>query len=221
MLRETFGPSGASHECRMNPITHALAGWCLAETAPEPSRREKALITAAAIAPDLDGLGILAELATRESARPLLWWTDYHHVLGHNLAFALAIACHAGACARVARLRTSLLAFLAVHLHILGDIAGSRGPDGYQWPIAYLYPFRDEPRLAWDGQWVLNAWQNVVITIILLAITLTLASRRGYSVVGMLSPAADRAFVTALRNRKLGTNDAAEAAVRRRNAHRG
>ncbi len=179
----------------MNPITHILTGWCLAEAFPSLSRREKGLVTLAAVAPDLDGLGLIAELATRDTAHPLLWWTEYHHVLGHNLLFA----CVASLFAR--RFLTGALVFLAVHLHILGDLAGSRGPDDYQWPIPYLWPFSNSPQLAWSGQWYLNAWPNIVLTIALLAMTFYLAWRRGYSIVGLVSSRGDAAFVDMLRKR--------------------
>ena len=182
----------------MHPTTHILTGWCLAELSPTLSRREKAFIVIAAVIPDADGLGLVAELATRDTANPLLWWTNYHHILAHNLSFAIAYATLA---AFVASSRAGLLSFVAVHLHILGDIAGSRGPDEYQWPIAYLYPFRDEPQLSWSGQWYLNAWPNFVITGALIAMTLVLAWRRGYSIVGLVSQRADRAFVEVLRKR--------------------
>lgn len=185
----------------MNVITHALMGWCLAETMPGLGRREKAWVTFAAVAPDLDGLGAIAELATEQSARPLLWWTEYHHVLAHNLFFATCMAVGAAIFAHTARMRTAALAFLAVHTHIFGDVLGSRGPDEYQWPIPYLYPFRDEPQLVWSGQWYLNAWPNVVITIVLMAATIFLAWRRGYSIVGLFSTRGDRVFVDALRRR--------------------
>ena len=185
----------------MNPITHALSGWCLAEAVPRLIRRDRAIVVASAIAPDLDGFGMLPELLTRDSRDPLLWWTDYHHVLAHNLLFAV-IAAAIGAMLADARnrVRVALLAFAGVHLHLLGDIAGSRGPDGYQWPIPYLYPFSDWT-IAWDGQWALNAWQNIAITIALLAVTFVLAWRCGYSPVGLFSRRADEVFVKTLRRR--------------------
>jgi hypothetical protein len=40
------------------------------------------------VAPDLDGLGIIPELLTRNTSHPLLWFSQYHHSL-HTLAFAL------------------------------------------------------------------------------------------------------------------------------------
>lgn len=159
----------------MHPTTHILTGWCLAELVPSLTRREKTAIVVAAAVPDLDGLGVIAELATRDSEHPLLWWTEYHHILGHNLSFGVVFAVIAGLVCR--SLRAGVLSFVAVHLHILGDILGSRGPDDYQWPIPYLYPFRDEPQLAWAGQWYLNAWPNFIVTAVLMAVTLFWAWR--------------------------------------------
>ncbi|HEX3586293.1 MAG TPA: metal-dependent hydrolase [Candidatus Angelobacter sp.] len=77
----------------MSPITHFFAGWMLASVFPSGSpttltRREKALVVAAAVAPDIDGLGIVPELLTRNTSHPLLWFSQYHHTL-HTLAFAL------------------------------------------------------------------------------------------------------------------------------------
>lgn len=184
----------------MNPITHALTGWCLAETTPRLTNRQRGIVVIASVAPDLDGVGIVPEFLTRNGPRPLLWWSEYHHLLAHNLAFACLVAAVAGVAARTNRALTALLAFVAVHLHFLEDIVGSRGPDGYEWPIPYLYPFRS-PELSWSGQWKLNAWPNIVITIVLLGVTFALAWRWGYSPVGLVSSRADRAFVAALRAR--------------------
>src|SRR5262249_27032713 len=102
--------------------------------------------------------------------------------------------------AKTHRLLTALLAVVAVHLHFLGDLVGSRGPDGYEWPIPYFYPF-SPVELSWKHQWALNGWQNIVITLILLGVTFFLAWRRGYSALGLFSARADRAFVGALRRR--------------------
>jgi membrane-bound metal-dependent hydrolase YbcI (DUF457 family) len=185
----------------MNTITHALTGWCLAESIPGLSGRGRALVTLATVAPDLDALGAIAEMATQHSRNPLFWWTDYHHILCHNLAFAVVIGVASALLADGRRLLVGTLGFLAVHLHILEDIAGSRGPDGYQWPIAYLYPMANGPQLVWSGQWTFNGWPNVAITLVLLAVVTVLAWRRGYSLVGLVSRRSDRAFVQALRLR--------------------
>ena len=96
---------------------------------------------------------------------------------------------------------SAVLAFVVFHLHLLADFVGSKGPDGYEWPIPYFYPFSREIELTWSGQWALNAWPNIVFTIALLAVTIYLAWRRGFSVLEVASSRADVGFVAALRRR--------------------
>jgi len=182
----------------MSPVTHFLTGWVFANCA-RLDRRERAIVTLASVAPDVDGLGIIPELLTRNSPHPLLWFTLYHHSL-HTLAFSLVVAAVAFALARQ-RWKTAFLALLSFHLHLFEDILGSRGPDGYQWPIPYLLPFSHSLQLAWRGEWALNAWPNVALTVVLLFVTLWLAWRRGFSPLEMISTRADAAFVAALRRR--------------------
>ena len=183
----------------MSPITHCLTGWALAHTA-KLNRRERGLVTLAAIIPDADSAGVLVETLTRHSAHPLLWWSQYHHVLAHNLAFALLVAAAAFGLARQ-RWKIACLALASFHLHLLADLVGARGPDGEQWPIFYLWPFTSACRLSWSGQWGFNAWPNFLLTAILLSLTLYLAWRRGYSVLELIWPRLDRVFVGALRRR--------------------
>jgi hypothetical protein len=211
----------------MSPITHFLAGWLVAAPAPL-TRREKALVVAAAIAPDLDGFGLIPELLTRNSSHPLLWFSEYHHSL-HTLAFAVvctvAAFLVAGPLARrsgpqdnlsapigrhevqgdLARpphpWATALLVFASFHLHLLCDLVGARGPDGYQWPIPYLKPFSNAMQITWNGQWPLNAWQNFTITGALLLATLWVAWRKSSSPLELFSERAHQAFVLALRRR--------------------
>jgi len=162
-------------------------------------RKDRALVTLACVVPDVDGLGIIPEIFARNSAHPLLWFSLYHHSL-HNLAFALVIAAIAFALA-AQKWKTGLLALLSFHIHLFEDVLGSRGPEGYQWPIPYLAPFSSSLQLVWRGQWGLNAWPNIVITIVLLLITLWLAWRRGFSPLEMVSAKADSGLVAALRRR--------------------
>lgn len=164
------------------------------------NRRERAWVTVAGVIPDVDGLGLLAEIATRGSSHPLNWWSDYHHVLGHNLTFAVIFTLLA-ACFVERRLVCASLVFLSFHLHLLGDIVGARGPDGYQWPIPYLAPFDREWMLTWSGQWPLNGWPNLLLTAILIGSTIHLARLRGHSPLEMISRKADEIFINTLRRR--------------------
>ena len=187
----------------MSPVTHFLASWVIASF-PKLERRDVALVTFAGVAPDLDGLGAIPELLTRHSDHPLDWFSRYHHVLAHNLTFAILVAIAVLFFSKRKWLSAGL-SLLAVHLHFLMDIAGSRGPDGYIWSIPYLAPFSAKLQLAWGGQWALNSWQNVVITCALLAATMVRAIQIGRSPVEIFSPAADQKVVAALRQRWLRT----------------
>ena len=183
----------------MNPITHFLIGWGVANSA-TLDRRDRALVSMAGIAPDIDGLGILSDLATAGSGHATEWWGTYHHVLGHNVTFGVLVTAIS---VRFAHRRplVAALAFLSFHLHLLGDVIGSRGPDGYQWPIPYLVPFSDSWQWVWSAQWALNSWPNFVITAALLGLTLYWTWRRGYSPLELISDRADSALVAALRHR--------------------
>lgn len=183
----------------MSPVTHFLASWVVASL-PRLSRRDIALVTFAGVAPDIDGLGAIPELLTRNSARPLDWFTQYHHVLAHNLPFAVGVAAVIFAVSQ-RRWLAACLAFTAIHLHFLMDVLGSRGPDGYNWSIPYLEPFTSRVQLSWSGQWVLNSWQNIAITCGLLLVVLVRSIQIGRSPVEMFSPCADERVIAALRQR--------------------
>jgi inner membrane protein len=182
----------------MSPVTHFLSGWVFANCT-KLSPRDRTLVTLASVAPDLDGLGIIPELLTRNSAHPLLWFSVYHHSL-HTLAFAFVITVLSLALGNK-KWKTGLLTLASFHLHLLEDLLGSRGSDGYQWPIPYLKPFSSALQLTWQGQWPLNAWPNILITVALLLITLWLAWRRGFSPLEMISTKFDQALGGAVRQR--------------------
>ncbi len=136
----------------MNPIVHAEIGWLLAQALDK--RRDRVVVTLAAVAPDLDGFGILVSEQL---------YADWHHKLGHGVLAAVVVPAVALAVTRSPK--AALLAFCAFHSHILGDLVGS-GPG---WPLWYLWPFS---ALEWlpSWQWDLASWQNSAIG---LAVTLT------------------------------------------------
>ena len=186
----------------MSPITHFLIGWVLATNGTDhqqqQTRRERGIITIAGVLPDVDGLGVIVDYVLQD--KDLTLWSKYHHVLTHNLSFGLIVTLFSFWLLGW-QWRPALLVLGSIHLHLLGDLVGSRSPDGYQWPIPYLYPFSSDWEWAWQGQWALNAWPNFVVTAIVLGITFHLAWRRGYSPVEMISTAADARLVATLRHR--------------------
>src|SRR5207237_1211525 len=131
---------GRPRRGRVSPITHALASWLLGEAPRATMRRERVLVTIAGVIPDVDGLGAVPDLATR--LLHLSQQTDYYerfHRDLHTAAFAAVVTALAAWLAPAGgRARTAALACVAFHLHLLCDAAGSRGPDGSQWPIPYL-----------------------------------------------------------------------------------
>ena len=183
----------------MNPATHFLIGWSAANIGVLKNRRDRALVVVASIAPDFDGLGIVAEKLTAGSDTPLLWWSSYHHVLGHNLVYSAALSVLFGVAA-IRKLRVALVAFVALHLHLIGDFIGGRGPDGFDWPIRYFYPFHDAA-FAWKHMWALNAWPNIALTLALLALTLYWAVTLGRTPLEFVSVKTDEAVVATLRKR--------------------
>jgi hypothetical protein len=128
----------------MHPVTHVLTGWTLANL-PVLERWDRILVTLAVLIPDLDGLGVIADMATEHTSHPFSLYEDLHHTLLHNALCGIVLTVVVFAFAR-RRLLSALLALLGFHLHLLEDLVGSRGPDGYQWPIPYLAPFSE----AWQ-----------------------------------------------------------------------
>lgn len=181
----------------MSPITHFLTGWVLSSAA-GLDRRSRAVASFACVVPDVDGLGIIPELLTRGSKHPLLWFSEYHHDL-HTLFFALIVSLFVFGISR--RWLLAGLAFASFHVHLLEDLLGSRGPDGYTWPIPYLFPFSTGGTWVWEGQWQLNAWPNILLTVCLVLATLWIGIARGITPVELVSLRADQAVVAVIRQR--------------------
>ncbi|MFC4160085.1 metal-dependent hydrolase [Chitinimonas lacunae] len=184
----------------MSPITHLLIGWS-AGNAVGLRGRDLALVTWAGVLPDLDGAGALLDILFQAAGQETQFYAMYHRYLLHGLFGALAIA---GILCRyaVSPRRVFWLALLTIHLHFLGDLLGSRGADPAEiWPIFYLEPVSSALRLSWSGQWPLNAWPNIVLTLGLLLWGLWLGIRDGHTPLGVISARADRAVVAALRAR--------------------
>ena len=183
----------------MNPVTHFLTGWLVANI-DHLERRDRALVTLAAVIPDADGLGILTDVASKDPGLGFGLYGQYHHVLAHNVFFGLLLAV-AGYTFSKKRILTTLLVILSFHIHLLEDLLSGRGPDGTIWSISYLFPVLPDIEFSWSGQWELNAWPNVAITAVLLLLIFYLAWKRGYSPVGIISSSADHVFVDTLRKR--------------------
>ena len=188
----------------MSPITHFLVAWTAADVA-RIRGRDATVVAACGVLPDADGLGIVVDGVNTLFGRGPSWhYGEYHHLLLHGILGAVAIPLALLPFARE-RARTFLWGFVAVHLHLLCDLVGSRGPSPDDlWPLHYLAPFSERGTLVWSGQWELNAWPNVALTLLLLLYAFYRAVASGYSPVGVFSARADRAVVETVRRRVEG-----------------
>lgn len=184
----------------MSPAAHLVGSWLIAAgTTNNP--RDRKLVTLAGVIPDADGLGIVID-ATKAmlSGEPATfhYYQQYHHLLLHGWPGAVAIAALLTCFARQ-RWRVLLLCLLVVHLHLVCDLIGSRGPSQADlWPISYGEPLFRHPIWIWKGQWRLDGWQNQTVFLILFASALVVAIKRGYSLVELLGHRLDSAVVGVL-----------------------
>ena len=140
----------------------------------------------ASVAPDVDGLSLLFGLDA---------YGTYHHLLAHNLLFGVVVTL---ASARWVGLRPLALIFLAFLSHLVGDYFGS-GPGWGLWP--YL-PFSDRFYLA-DFAWDIVSWQNTLITLVAMAITLWVAINKGRTPLEFVHAGLERAVVDTLQLRRV------------------
>jgi membrane-bound metal-dependent hydrolase YbcI (DUF457 family) len=184
----------------MHVVTHVLVGYVVAEHAVK-ERRDKALVAWASVVPDLDGLGLLADWAGGSFDAVGGYYEQFHRILLHGLPGAAVCAALFG-CFAHRKAQVALWAFVSYHLHLVGDILGSRGggADDF-WPIFYLSPLSNALTVEWSGQWPLTGWQNTSITVALMIYAIALAIRLGRSPMGLFNRKADAVFVEALRAR--------------------
>jgi hypothetical protein len=145
----------------MNPLTPMLFGWTLAQAIPL-TRRDRALVTLAGVVPDIDGLGVVAEILTRDRAQPLLWWSEYHHVLPQS-----------GRCA-CGHHRRDLSGAPALGRRGAGvyqlSSASTRRPRGRAGPMAinglsFTWPLSPRHGISPGQASGLNAWPNILLTV--------------------------------------------------------
>jgi inner membrane protein len=184
----------------MTPGAHFLSSWLVAN-ALGLGQRERRIVAIAGVIPDLDGGGVLADMINTARHRPTFYFDDFHHVLGHNLFFGLLVTMCAYSLARKRKVATMGATLLVHHLHLLMDVAGSKGPDGFHWPIKYLYPFSTRFEITWLGQWDFNGWQNNSFFALLFLLSFVIVSKQRYSFIEVFSPKLDHAFFQIIQRR--------------------
>jgi inner membrane protein len=184
----------------MSPITHLLASWIIAaKTTDNP--RDCRLVALSGILPDVDGLGLVADVVKgcwTHTEPTYFYYQQYHHYISHGLPGAIVTAVVLACFAR-RRARVAILALIVYHLHLFCDLIGSRGPTPDDlWPIFYFSPISLHPMWIWKGQWPLDGWQNRVITVTLFLWALWMSSSRKDSFVGVFNRRADAIFLDVL-----------------------
>lgn len=179
----------------MTPGVHLVMSWLISNTI-KVERRERVLITLGGVAPDLDGLGFLVDLYNRAQGHSSVLYVKYHHVIGHNITAFILISALLALFAKSSRLLVFVTCMIAMHVHVLCDLVGSKGPDGYQWPIYYLYPLNKYFVLTWSGQWGFNSWQNQIIGLYVICLAIYTSYLQGHSPFEVLSLRMDREVYT-------------------------
>lgn len=185
----------------MNIVTHCLISWMAADRL-TGNRRDLRLLCLAGVLPDADGLGIVVDWGQRLAGGVAGdWYARYHHHLLHGLPGALVLAVALGLCAEH-KLRTALGCLVVVHVHLLSDLVGSRGaaPDDI-WPVPWLAPVSEALTLSWTGQWPLDGWQNILLTVLLLMLVFYRAAHGGPTPVLLFGERAERGFVATVQSR--------------------
>ena len=183
----------------MSPLTHLFGSWIIGAKA-TGNLRDCRLVALAGILPDADGLGLVLDLANSALGRKATYfYASYHHYLLHG-AFGAIVLTLLLTCFAKQRWRVAILSLIVVHLHLLCDFIGSRGPSPEDlWPIFYFGPFDKDPMWIWKGQWRLDSWQNKLVFLALFVWVIKLALARGDSVVGVFNRRADTVVVGVLR----------------------
>ncbi len=154
--------------------------------------RERLCCMAAASLPDIDGLGIVLGEKT---------YQNYHHVLSHNLPFAIVLSLLLITWTKgsIRRRAWVFIVFAAlVHLHLVMDYFGS----GPLWPIYYFWPIDRTFRFVNPTAWPLFSWQNAVAAALLLGWTIVIARRQRRTPIELIAPRLDREWVAFLQARR-------------------
>lgn len=167
---------------------HLLISW-VSTVQLLQERRERALVALVGVIPDMDGIGIFIDNFTGTTA----FFLKYHHRIGHSLLSGIILVFLAVVLARRQRAIVCLLSACTFSLHMVCDLVGSKGPDGYQWPLYLFYPLNPGYELTWSGQWGLDAWQNQVIMLLAVLLCCFYAVTRQISFLEVASQKFDQA----------------------------
>lgn len=163
----------------MNTGAHLQFGWAIAHTRGF-SRAERAAVTLAAVAPDLDGLTIVAGPGSD-------FFFKYHHVLFHNVLSGIVylVVIAAFFSRRAVVLALCLLSFLS---HLLVDYLTAPWEMAPFWPVSAVMVNLGSRLPGWVVQYVFQVAGMAAIV----ACTVWLYLRYGRTPLEIVSPRLDR-----------------------------
>lgn len=201
----------------MSPITHGLLSWIVADLLLKPAgptlpmsdipkrtrQRDLLGISLAGVLADIDGIGILVDSYNSLMGHPATdYYTCGHHVVLHGIFGCLVMAAVAWLVSSTRSIQIFVLGLASAHLHLLCDLLGSRGAGSDEiWPIVYGGPWSRWGEFQWSGQWRLDSWQNVCITIACLAWCFYKTWKRECSPLELISSKAHEALYSTLISR--------------------
>ena len=186
----------------MNPITHLLASWSLGE-ASRLEARDRSLITWIGIAPDLDALGIIPDMAARRfwPYRSDALWPLSPRASPRPLRRDSAFRCGGKPRAPVG-LRSSSGAWRpSIFISCATSPVRAVQRSTTSGPCPTSVPFSEALTFSWSGQWPLNAWQNVAATASLIIFALIRTATAGHSPLSLISARAHKAFTATVQAR--------------------
>ena len=161
----------------MSPVAHLQFGWWFAHWG-NFSRRERAVIALAGLAPDADGVFVFGGQDV---------YYRFHHIQFHNVGAALAVLLLAGVFFW-RRPRVWLLIGFAFAAHLVEDYI-TVGWNQHLW-----LPFSSSPVNLADHlpNWLVQGVFQAVTMVFILAVTVYIYRRHGRTPIEILSPALDR-----------------------------
>lgn len=159
--------------------SHVMSGWCVGNLF-KLDKRERFFCMFAACLADLDGLAILGGWGC---------YQDWHHVLGHNIAFCTLLSLGMAFFSKH-RIKAFFIYAALFGMHMLMDLFGS----GEGWYLFLYWPFSMEKFYS-NHYWAFYSWQNLTAGGLLLAWTIAIIYCQKRTPLEYIMPKLDRRLV--------------------------
>ena len=174
---------------------HLLISWVLSNLNYD-KKRDRIVATVSGVAPDIDGLGLVADIIVGNPAP--YYYFSWHHQAGHNIfgLFFVGIVAYL-ICGR--KILPATIAMSTYLTHIFFDLIGSGADDGSIWPVYFFWPL-NQYAVTINWQWPLISWENALIAVVFIIIMITIAARKKRSFLEIVSSKLDRYCIEVVEN---------------------